>query len=114
MRPDKIVLAALEATLDLYSATDSAINEVPVLSMLTAPPTQLEEQAVTLAGRIDGAGCLAGVHQAPNRILGIQWYGEGPRREQAAVFQGFEPRAVRIGPRTPSPPPRFTAQLPHT
>ncbi len=55
MRPDKIVLAALEATLNLYRDTTRAMAEVPVLSMLTAPPAQLKRRATELAARIDGA-----------------------------------------------------------
>lgn len=51
LRADKLTLAALEATLALYADPAQALDEVPVLTMLTATPEQLRERAERLAGR---------------------------------------------------------------
>ncbi len=51
IRLDKVMLAALEATLRLY-AEGEARTRVPVLAMLTASPTDLEARARSLAQAI--------------------------------------------------------------
>ena len=51
LRADKLTLAALEATLALYSDPDRVLDEVPVLRMLTSAPAQLQERAERLAAR---------------------------------------------------------------
>lgn len=60
VRPDKTILAALEATLALYRDPDAARREIPVLSMLTADPGDLKRRARGLARRIAGARLVAG------------------------------------------------------
>ena len=62
LRPDKLTLAALEATLRLYSAGEEPpTRSVPVLKMLTCPAAQLERRATDLARRmrsaLESAGC---------------------------------------------------------
>jgi len=52
MRPDKMTLAALAATLSLYSDSATACREVPVLRMLTATPESLTVRAAALAARL--------------------------------------------------------------
>jgi L-seryl-tRNA(Ser) seleniumtransferase len=47
VRPDKMTLAALEATLELYR--DGRAAEVPAIAMLSAPEPTLETRARTLA-----------------------------------------------------------------
>jgi L-seryl-tRNA(Ser) seleniumtransferase len=49
LRPDKLTLAALAATLDLYQDPEAAIRSIPVLTMLTAPPSELGRRASALA-----------------------------------------------------------------
>jgi L-seryl-tRNA(Ser) seleniumtransferase len=49
LRADKLTLAALEATLALYPDPATAVQEVPVLRMLTADPDALHAQAADLA-----------------------------------------------------------------
>lgn len=44
-RPDKLALAALEATLALYRDPETALREVPVLRMLTMPIVVLADRA---------------------------------------------------------------------
>ena len=62
LRPGKLALAALEATLRIYmDGADVAHREVPVLNMLTLPPAHLKRRArklrdLMVAG-LDKAGC---------------------------------------------------------
>lgn len=49
LRPDKLTLAALAATLDLYQDPEIAIRSIPVLMMLTVPPSELARRASALA-----------------------------------------------------------------
>ena len=59
VRPDKLILAALEATLRLYRSPDRALREIPVLRMLSTPEGELEERAESLCQRLRqrGVGC---------------------------------------------------------
>jgi L-seryl-tRNA(Ser) seleniumtransferase len=60
VRPDKMTLAGLEATLALYRDGDQARREIPVLRMLTADPADLKRRARRLARRLPGAHLLDG------------------------------------------------------
>ncbi|NLZ93165.1 MAG: L-seryl-tRNA(Sec) selenium transferase [Firmicutes bacterium] len=59
LRPDKITLAALEATLRIY-LTGNPLKEIPVLAMLSMPAAVLKERAFSLAQAIEkrAAGTL--------------------------------------------------------
>jgi L-seryl-tRNA(Ser) seleniumtransferase len=60
LRPDKLTLAALEATLRLYRDPDAAWRSVPVLAMLSAPVAAVRERAARLLALLpEGAGELA-------------------------------------------------------
>jgi L-seryl-tRNA(Ser) seleniumtransferase len=48
LRSDKFTLAALEATLRLYQEPERARREIPVVAMLTASPSEIEERAQRL------------------------------------------------------------------
>jgi L-seryl-tRNA(Ser) seleniumtransferase len=52
LRPDKMTLAALEATLRLYLEEPRALMEIPTLRMLTRPVAELDRQARALARRL--------------------------------------------------------------
>ncbi|WP_084536506.1 L-seryl-tRNA(Sec) selenium transferase [Azospirillum halopraeferens] len=58
LRPDKMALAALEATLRLYREPDRLAERLPVLAMLAATPAMLEARAARLAGLLAGIGGL--------------------------------------------------------
>ncbi|MBA4115537.1 MAG: L-seryl-tRNA(Sec) selenium transferase, partial [Rubrobacter sp.] len=51
LRADKLCLAALEATLSAY-LEGTALEDLPTLKMLHAPPEAMKEKADKLAGRI--------------------------------------------------------------
>jgi L-seryl-tRNA(Ser) seleniumtransferase len=52
LRPDKMTLAALEATLRLYLDEPRAMAEIPTLRMLTRPVAELDREARALARRV--------------------------------------------------------------
>ncbi len=52
LRPDKMTLTALEATLRLYLEEPRALAEIPTLRMLTRPVAELNRQARALARRL--------------------------------------------------------------
>jgi L-seryl-tRNA(Ser) seleniumtransferase len=60
MRPDKLVLAALEATLDLYRDPQRALIDIPTLAMLTADAQSLRAKAEALAHDVRDATLEAG------------------------------------------------------
>ncbi|MBI4420286.1 MAG: L-seryl-tRNA(Sec) selenium transferase, partial [Gemmatimonadetes bacterium] len=53
-------LAALEATLALYRDPAAALEQVPTLRMIAAPPAELARRARRLARRIPGSEVMAG------------------------------------------------------
>jgi L-seryl-tRNA(Ser) seleniumtransferase len=59
MRVDKLTLSALEATLRLYLEPERAIREIPVLAMLTAPPSELQSRAEAIAATLAANGIAA-------------------------------------------------------
>jgi L-seryl-tRNA(Ser) seleniumtransferase len=60
VRPDKLTLAGLEATLALYRDPADARRRIPVLRMLTADAAELRRRARRLARRIPGSLTEAG------------------------------------------------------
>jgi L-seryl-tRNA(Ser) seleniumtransferase len=54
LRLDKLGLAALEATLQLYRDPERALREIPVLAMLTADESVLRARAERLAAAVGG------------------------------------------------------------
>jgi L-seryl-tRNA(Ser) seleniumtransferase len=61
LRVDKLTLSALEATLRLYLDPERALNEIPVLAMLTAAPTEVESRAHAVARTLREGGVEAQV-----------------------------------------------------
>lgn len=54
LRPDKLTVAALEATLALHRDPAAARERIPTLRMLSTPPDELRRRAEQLAGEIGG------------------------------------------------------------
>jgi len=61
VRVDKLVLAALGATLALYSDVETATRRVPALRLITTPVAELEERAAALVDRLRDAHIGASV-----------------------------------------------------
>jgi L-seryl-tRNA(Ser) seleniumtransferase len=58
MRADKLTLAALEATLSLYQDPTVAVQQIPVLAMLTLASAELARRAGALAQAIQSRGAV--------------------------------------------------------
>ncbi len=104
MRPDKLTLAALEATLALYRDPDRAVAEVPVLRMVAADREGLRERAARLASVLEdrdvdgepvdvadavGGGAYPGV-ELPGAAVAVH----GPAEALARALRLGEPRVV--------------------
>jgi L-seryl-tRNA(Ser) seleniumtransferase len=73
LRPDKLTLAALEATLRLYLDESQAVAALPTLKMLTRPVAELEREARSLARRLKrrwGDRCRVEVRDSIGRVGG--------------------------------------------
>ncbi|MBW3552456.1 MAG: L-seryl-tRNA(Sec) selenium transferase [Gemmatimonadetes bacterium] len=70
LRPDKLTLAALAATLDLYRDPERARRAIPVLGMLTASPEGLRNRADTLAAALRQRGAEAMVAEGLSAVGG--------------------------------------------
>ena len=73
LRPDKMTLAALEATLRLYLEEPRALADIPTLRMLTRPVAELDRAARALARRVRrrfGAGLKVDVVESEGRAGG--------------------------------------------
>jgi L-seryl-tRNA(Ser) seleniumtransferase len=69
LRPDKLTLAALIATLELYR-DGNAESELPVWRMIAARPADLARRARALAGRLGAASLSANVIETRSTIGG--------------------------------------------
>jgi L-seryl-tRNA(Ser) seleniumtransferase len=101
VRPDKLALAALEATLALYRDPEQARREIPVLRMLTASADELRAGADALAAALPaaaGAEVTAGASQV------------GGGSFPGAVLPTWLVR-LRPGPPPPTPPDRLAERL---
>lgn len=80
LRPGKLALSALEATLRIYmDGADVAHRDIPVLSMLTLPQAHLERRARKLRDRM-----VAGLEKAGCRAS-FRWRSSRNRRLPAAA-----------------------------
>jgi L-seryl-tRNA(Ser) seleniumtransferase len=52
LRPDKLTLAGLEATLRFYRDEEQAVQAIPTLKMITQPSTEVKRRAQSLARRL--------------------------------------------------------------
>ena len=66
LRPDKLTLAGLEATLRIYRDPEAITRRIPVYRMLARTPTVLEAAARELAGAITAAAPEAEVSARPD------------------------------------------------
>jgi L-seryl-tRNA(Ser) seleniumtransferase len=104
MRPDKVTLAAVAATLGLYRSGQAA-TEIPIWRMIAAPPDELRSRAQRVAAQVGeraeviaaratiGGGSLPG-ETLPSFAIAIG--GRGANRTLAALRQGTPPVVGRI------------------
>ena len=90
VRPDKLQLAALEATLSLYRDPSRAVRELPVLGMLTASEEELASRAELMRSLLEQAGVDARVQRAGARVGG----GALPMLDLEGPVCGVEPGAT--------------------
>jgi L-seryl-tRNA(Ser) seleniumtransferase len=113
LRPDKMTLAALEATLRLYLDEPQALAAIPTLRMLTRPEKELERLAGTLArslrrrggGRLKvevrpsvarvGGGSLP-TTSLPSRALALDWPPLAPHQLEERLRQAQPPIIGRV------------------
>ncbi len=94
LRPDKLTLAALEATLSLYRDPARAIREVPALAMMAASEGEMEARARALAERIrEALGEGARVDVAPD----VSRVGAGALPLAELPTRVVEVRPARVG-----------------
>jgi L-seryl-tRNA(Ser) seleniumtransferase len=91
LRADRMLLAALEATLSLYR--DSRQQEIPIINMLTATPSELSQRATKLALELQQLGIACTVVETVGKVGG----GSLPLRELAGYGVQLEadPAALR-------------------
>ncbi|HSH68779.1 MAG TPA: L-seryl-tRNA(Sec) selenium transferase [Deferrisomatales bacterium] len=113
LRPDKVTLAALEATLALYRDGRRARERIPTLMMLAATGDALRDRAEQLAADLRGAlgegaavAVAAGVSEAgggslplqglPTWVVEVRRHGGGTSRLEAALRRHDPPVIARV------------------
>jgi L-seryl-tRNA(Ser) seleniumtransferase len=91
-RLDKMTLAALEATLRLYLNEARALQEVPVLRMLSLTPADLRPRAEALAGQLRAVPGIAAVNVADD----VAYVGGGSLPDQKMPTVVLEVEASRM------------------
>ncbi len=81
LRPDKMTLAGLEATLRLYLEPETAVRRVPTLRLLTTPPSELDHRSEELAALLQQAGPVA-EYFSVDIVPGVSRVGGGAFPEQ--------------------------------
>jgi L-seryl-tRNA(Ser) seleniumtransferase len=61
MRVDKLTIAALSATLELYRDPSRAVHEIPTLAMIAATSDQVRKRCELLAGELRPRGIACSV-----------------------------------------------------
>ena len=102
LRPDKLTIAALLATLETYR-DGAAETELPVWRMIAAPPRALAARARSLAAELDAAGIPSEVIEVRSTVGG----GSLPEETQpsfAVAIVGASPTRVATALRSADPP----------
>lgn len=105
LRPGKLTLSALEATLALYRDPERALARVPVLRMIAQPLAELERRAQAFASRARSLGLEAEVHVSGSKVGGGSYALEELETRAVGVRWGAcsaEVLAARLRAGTPS------------
>jgi L-seryl-tRNA(Ser) seleniumtransferase len=114
LRVDKLTLAALEATLELYREPEKALKQIPTLAMISVGYESLRKRASRLAGRLkglglsrlkvgtsDGVGKVGGgampLAEPRSRLLEVAVEGISPSKLEAALRANDPPIICRLG-----------------
>ena len=102
LRPDKLTLAALEATLQLYRDPARALREVPVLRMLSEAPATLASRAERIRAALATAGIETTLVPGRSAVGGGALPGFEPATTLVAVPHGGQGadavgRRLRLG-----------------
>jgi L-seryl-tRNA(Ser) seleniumtransferase len=115
LRPDKLTLAGMEATLRLYLEEPQAVAAIPTLALITRPLADLERQARNLARAIKrrwGARIKVEVRASEGRVGGGALPGTGlPSRALALEIPPLAPHELEEQLRQTHPP--VIARLEH-
>jgi L-seryl-tRNA(Ser) seleniumtransferase len=109
LRPDKLTLAALAATLDIYQDAEAAVRSIPVLAMLTVSGEELSRRASALAALLPaetrpatqpgesavGGGSFPGV-ALPTTLVTIDAGALGPDGLALRLRLGTPPVVARV------------------
>lgn len=108
LRIDKMTLAALESTLQLYREPEKAVNTIPTLRMITASVEEIRQKAETLKARLEAPG-IASIRIEILRCSSRTGGGALPMQELPSVclgvrVDGFTVNAVEKKLRAHTPP----------
>jgi len=108
MRIDKLTLAALEATLEIYREPEKALKLIPTLRMIAAPYEELRKKAAALLRRLRGLGLKrlqAGTREGASRVGGGALPLAAPRtRLLELAVEGLSPTRLEQALRANDPP----------
>jgi len=88
VRPDKLQLVALEATLRLYLNSGTVEDAVPTLRMMRMPLAEIEKRAKAIAKKLTAAGFEAGVLAEESQIGGGSTPGQNLATRVVALAPG--------------------------
>ena len=108
LRIDKLTLAALEATLELYRDPETVMHKIPTLRMLATPYEELRRKAGALVRRLrrlDLAGLRVSQREGSSRVGGGAMPLATPRtRLVELALDGFSPTRLEAALRANDPP----------
>ncbi len=108
MRIDKLTLAALEATLEIYREPQKALELIPTLRMISTPYEHLRKKAASLARRLRRLGLArlkVGTCEGASRVGGGALPLAAPRTRLVEVaVDGLSPTRLEQGLRAFEPP----------
>jgi L-seryl-tRNA(Ser) seleniumtransferase len=105
LRVDKLVLAAMAATLRLYLDEDAALREIPTLQALTVPVQRLAQRARRLVRLARAEGVDARIEPGMSQVGGGSLPGEElPSRLVSVSIAGLSAQELAARLRTNEPP----------
>lgn len=94
MRVDKITIAALTATLELYRDPDKAVREIPALSMIAISGERIQSRCDRLAAKLGDKGIDA--HVTPSTAsVGAGAFPTDPIQSFAVIIDNGDPMAIQ-------------------